>query len=165
MPMMMEHLDAGFKGAVVHLLVVLGMYETGIVVDSWQTLVGFLGFGSAALVVGSDLPDIDARSAPIHKLFAVLVPGSVLLVLLGPMGIPLQWASVAAGLSFLAFLRLMPPHRRFIHTARAGLIMGAILAVLLVVVVQVNAKVSLWTGFWLFLGHMVHLWKDRWIRI
>lgn len=165
MPMMMEHLDAGFKGAVVHLLIVLGMYETGIMVESWHELVGFVGFGSAALVVGSDLPDIDAKSAPIHKLFAILVPASVLLVLLGPLGIPFLWAFVAAGLSGFAFLRLMPPHRRFIHTTRAGLIMGAILAILLAAMVNITAKVSLWAGFSLFLGHMVHLWKDRWIRV
>ncbi len=163
--MMMEHLDAGFKGAVVHLLIVLGMYETGIIVDSWYTLVGFAGFGSAALVVGSDLPDIDAKSAPIHKLFGILVPGSVLLVLLGPLGIPFLWACAAAGLSFMAYLRLMPPHRRFIHTTRAGLIMGTILAILLALVVDLSAKVSLWGGFSLFLGHMVHLWKDRWIKV
>ncbi len=68
-------------------------------------------------------------------------------------------------LSLLVFLRILPPHRRFIHTIRAGLIMGAILALLLVVLIHFPAKVSLWTGLSLFLGHLLHLWKDRWIRV
>ncbi len=82
MPMMMEHLDAGFKGLVPHFVLVLAMFKTGILIGSWHEFVGFTVLGSLALILGSDLPDIDARSAPIHKLFAVLVPATVLLVLL-----------------------------------------------------------------------------------
>ncbi len=141
------------------------MYKTGTIIESWTEFVGFVGLESAALVVGSDLPDIDAKSAPIHKLYLVLVPGSVILIFLGPVGFSLRWASIAAALSLLAFLRLMPPHRRFIRTIRAGLMMAGVLAGLLVVLVGFPGKIGLWTGLSLFLGHVIHLWKDGWVRI
>ena len=38
------------------------------------------------MVIGSDLPDIDAKRAPISKLFQILVPGTVVLLSLALLG-------------------------------------------------------------------------------
>ena len=116
------------------------------------------------IVIGSDLPDIDAKSAPISKLFQILVPGAVVLVSLGLLGVWPPLAFALGAIAFAVYTWRMPRHRGGIHAVRAGVLLGAILAALLYTILG-DARLCLWAGLCLTFGHVVHLWKDRWVRL
>ena len=79
-------------------------------------------FAVIGIVIGSDLPDIDAKRAPISKMFQIFVPGTLVLVSLGWVGL---WPPLGFALGALAlwlYPKQMPRHRGSVHTIRAGLL-------------------------------------------
>ena len=103
-------------------------------------LVEFTVFGIIALMVGSELPDIDLRNSHIHRMLLILFP------------------------QFIVFRKLMPRHRKSIHTVKCGAMFGLMLASIYLLT-GVEITLSFWLGVSLFLGVIVHLAEDKYLKI
>lgn len=163
MPYMKEHLDSGIIASLGVVLLLVYAYTRGIIPTSYDVFALSL-FAVIMITLGSDLPDIDSRTAPIHKIFQILVPGAVILISLVLLKLGI-WLSLVHGIVVLIFYtKLMPGHRQFVHTMRAGVLFGGIIAILLHSVFG-SVVLSIWSGLCLSFGYFVHLAKDRWVRI
>ncbi len=163
MPYMKEHLDSGIIASLGVVLLLVYAHTRGVIPTGYDIFSMSL-FASIMIILGSDLPDIDSRTAPIHKLFQILVPGTAILISFVLLKLDI-WLSLIHGIVALVFYaKLMPGHRQFIHTMRAGFLFGGIVAILLHSVFG-SLVLSIWSGFCLSFGYFVHLAKDRWIRI
>ncbi|AJZ76207.2 metal-dependent hydrolase [Candidatus Nitrosotenuis cloacae] len=163
MPYMKEHIDSGIIASLGVVLLLVFAYSRGIIPTGYDVFALSL-FGVIMIVLGSDLPDIDSRNAPIHKIFQILVPGAIVLIsfVMLKLGIMLSLAHGIVALVF--YTKLMPSHRQFVHTMRAGLLFGGVVAILLHSVFG-SFVLSVWSGLCLSFGYFVHLAKDRWVRI
>lgn len=94
-------------------------FHYGYVASQYDVFRFFLGGHIHHL--GSDLPDIDAKRAPISKLFRILVPATVVLVSLGLLSLwpPIRFR--ARGYSPLVLHDANARHTGSVHTIRAGL--------------------------------------------
>jgi hypothetical protein len=163
MPYMKEHVDAGIIASLGVVLLLVFAYSRGIIPTGYDVFSLSL-FASIMIILGSDLPDIDSRTAHIHKIFQILVPGAAILISFVLLKLEI-WLSLVHGIVALVFyMRLMPGHRQFVHTMRAGLLFGGIIAILLHSVFG-SLILSVWSGVCLAFGYFVHLAKDRWIKI
>ena len=80
MPYMWEHINAGIYASVaVCILPVVGVVR-GFIPTSYDLCRSLTAF--IAITIGSDLPDIDAKRAPISRMFQILVPATVTIGLL-----------------------------------------------------------------------------------
>lgn len=79
MPYMKEHLDSGIIASLGVVLLLVYAYTRGVIPTGYD-LFSMSLFAAIMITIGSDLPDIDSRTAPIHKLFQILVPGGVILI-------------------------------------------------------------------------------------
>lgn len=131
-----EHFDSGMYACIPYFFLALSFYLSGFLINSGFELVEFTVFGVIALTVGSELPDIDLKNSHIHRMFLILFP-------------PL-----------IALRKLMPGHRKFIHTIKCGAMFGLMLASICLLA-GVEIKLSFWLGVFLFLGIIVHLMKDK----
>jgi hypothetical protein len=163
MPYMKEHIDSGIIASLGVVLLLVFAYSRGIIPTGYDVFALSL-FAVIMIILGSDLPDIDSRIAPIHKIFQILIPGAVIIVSLVFLKVNIVLALVHGAVSFIFYTRLMPGHRQFIHTMRAGLLFGVIVAILLHSVFG-SLILSIWSGLCLSFGYFVHLAKDGWIRI
>ena len=116
------------------------------------------------IIIGSDLPDIDAKRAPISKMFQIAVPGTVVLLSLGTLGLSPPFALLLGAVSFWLYAKRMPRHRGSVHTIRAGLLFGALAAAVLYPALH-DLTLCMWSRLCLAFRHFVHLLKDRWVRI
>ena len=82
MPCMMEHLNAGFYASMGVVTVLITGFHYGYIASQYDVL-RFSLLAVIFIIIGSDLPDIDAKKAPISKMFQILGPGTVVLVSLG----------------------------------------------------------------------------------
>lgn len=163
MPYMKEHVDSGIIASLGVVLFLVFAYSRGIIPTGHDVFALSL-FAVIMITLGSDLPDIDSRTAPIHKVFQILVPGAVILISFALLKIDI-WLSLVHGMVALIFYaKLMPGHRQFVHTMRAGVLFGGIVAILLHSVFG-SFVLSVWSGACLSFGYFVHLAKDRWVRI
>jgi hypothetical protein len=163
MPYMKEHIDSGIYASLgVVLLLAIG-HVRGFIPTANDLFTMSL-FAVIMITLGSDLPDIDSRTAPIHKIFQILVPGAVVIISLVFLKVNIMLALVHGAVGFIFYTRLMPGHRRFVHTMRAGILFGGIVTILLHSIFG-SLILSVWSGFCLSFGYFVHLAKDRWVRI
>jgi membrane-bound metal-dependent hydrolase YbcI (DUF457 family) len=72
MPYMKEHIDSGIIAGLGVVLLLAFAYSRGIIPTSYD-LFSLSLFAVIMIILGSDLPDIDSRTAPIHKIFQILV--------------------------------------------------------------------------------------------
>ena len=105
-PYMREHIDAGSHASLVVVSMLLWAYTKGMI-PTHHDLVGLSVFAVISIVVGSDLPDIDARRAPISQMFQVRVLGTVVLVSPGEPGLRPR-LPVALGQKGRQWLRPLP---------------------------------------------------------
>ncbi|MBI3842193.1 MAG: metal-dependent hydrolase [Thaumarchaeota archaeon] len=163
MPYMKEHIDSGIYASLgVVLLLAIGHLRGFI--PTANDLFTMSLFAVIMITLGSDLPDIDSRTAPIHKIFQILVPGAVILISLVMLKLDIMLSLVHGIVALVFYTKLMPGHRQFVHTMRAGILSGGIVAILLHSVFG-SLVLSVWSGFCLTFGYFVHLAKDRWVRI
>lgn len=163
MPYMKEHLDSGIIASLGVVLLLVFAYSRGIIPMGYD-LFSMSLFASIMIILGSDLPDIDSRNAPIHRIFQILVPGATILISFVLLKLDI-WLSLIHGMVALIFYtKLMPSHRQFVHTMRAGVLFGGIIAILLQSVFG-SLVLSVWSGVCLSFGYFVHLAKDRWIKV
>lgn len=120
--------------------------------------------GVIAVVLGSLLPDMDAPRSPIHDgmfaFFSILV-GS--LIIFGGLKIhPYLFVLLPIGPALIVYVdrKYLPGHRGIIHTPEAGAVEGGILAITLIIITG-NGVFGLWVGFWLAVGHSIHLLADK----
>ena len=162
MPLMGKHIDCGIYACVPYFFLVMGMHHAGLI-NSIET-VQFLSFGITALIIGSDLPDIDAKKAPVRGLLAVAIFGAVFIGSVKFYKLSHLLAGSLATGSVLTYEKKMPKHRGFMHTVRAGLLLGLVLSV---ISLNLGASLTLaiWVGFSLFVGCLVHLSADRHLKL
>ena len=163
MPYMKEHIDAGLQTSLVVVGLLLWAYTRGFI-PTHHDLVGLSVLAVIGIVIGSDLPDIDAKSAPISKMFQIVVPGAVVLVLLGTLGLWPPFALLLGAIALWLCTKRMPRHRGSVHTIRAALAFGAITTAVVNPILH-DLVLSIWAGLCLAIGHLIHLYKDRWIRV
>lgn len=163
MPYMKEHVDSGIIASLGVVLLLVFAYSRGIIPMGYDVFALSL-FTVIMIILGSDLPDIDSRNAPIHKIFQILVPGAVVLISFVLLKLDIMLSSVHGIVALVFYTKLMPGHRQFVHTMRAGILFGGIVAVLLHSVFG-SFVLSIWSGLCLSFGYFVHLAKDRWVRI
>lgn len=158
MPRMGQHTDCGIYACIPYLFLVLAIYQAGLIGSSFECL-QFLTFGVIALIVGSDLPDIDARKAPIHDLFLITTFGVVYVAsaILG--GLRPFPALTLASVSVVVFKKKMPGHRGFMHTIRASMLFGLSLSVISFCL-GASLVLAAWVGLSLFAGCVLHLVMD-----
>lgn len=109
------------------------------------------------------LPDLDAPRSPVHDNLLVFV-GILIAMAIQGFGPAVLAVVVAPPLSVYLDRNHLPGHRGVIHTVWAGAVFGLLLSVGLDLFIIKNIGVCLWSGFSLFLGHIVHLAKDNWVR-
>jgi len=160
---MKEHIDSGIYASIAVVLLLLFAHSKGIVPTGYDLFILSL-FAVIMITLGSDLPDIDSRNAPIHKIFQILFPGVVILISLVLLKPDVVLSLVHGIVALVFYTKLMPGHRQFVHTMRAGVLFGGIIAILLHLVFG-SLILSIWSGICLSFGYFVHLLKDRWIRI
>lgn len=163
MPYMKEHLDSGIITSLGVVLLLVFAYSRGIIPTGYD-LFSMSLFASIMIILGSDLPDIDSRTAPIHRLFQILIPGVVVLISFVMLKLDIMLSLVHGIVALVFYMRLMPGHRQFIHTMRAGLLFGGIATILLHSVFG-SLVISIWSGACLSFGYFIHLAKDRWMKV
>jgi hypothetical protein len=163
MPYMKEHVDAGIIASLGVVLLLVFAYSRGIIPTGYD-LFSMSLFASIMIILGSDLPDIDSRNAPIHKIFQILVPGAAVLISLVILKLDIMLSLVHGAVGFIFYTKLMPGHRQFVHTMRAGVLFGGIVVILLHSMLG-SLILAVWSGVCLSFGYFVHLAKDRWVRI
>lgn len=162
MPYMKEHIDSGIIASLGVVLLLVYAYSRGIIPTGYDVFALSL-FAVVMITLGSDLPDIDSRTAPIRKIFRILVPGAVILISFVLLKLDI-WLSLVHGIVALVFYtKLMPGHRQFVHTMRAGFLFRGIVAILLHSVFG-NFVLSIWSGVCISFGHCIHLVKDGHFR-
>ena len=159
---MKEHIDAGLQASLVVVGLLLWAYTRGFI-PTHHDPVGLSVLAVIGIVIGSDLPDIDAKRAPISKMFQIAVPGAVVLLSLGTLGLSPPFALLLGAVSFWLYAKRMPRHRGSVHTI-TGLLFGALPAAVLYPALHV-LTLCMWSGLCLAFGHFVHLLKDNWVRI
>ena len=110
MPYMREHLEAGFYASMGVVALFIARFHYGYVASQYDVF-RFSLLAVIFIVVRSDLPDIDAKSAPISKMFQIAIPGAVVLVSLELLGL---WPPLAFALGAVAlwlYTTQMPRHR------------------------------------------------------
>jgi membrane-bound metal-dependent hydrolase YbcI (DUF457 family) len=163
MPYMKEHIDSGIIASLGVVLLLVFAYSQEIIPTSYD-LFSMSLFASIMIILGSDLPDIDSKNAPIHKIFQILVPGAAVLISFVLLKLDIMLSLVHGIIALVFYTKLMPGHRQFVHTMRAGVLFGGIVAILLHSVFG-SLILSTWSGLCLSFGYFVHLAKDRWIRV
>ena len=99
MPYMMEHLKAGFYASMGTVaLLIVGFYY-GYVATQYDVF-RFSLMAVIFIIIGSDLPDIDAKRAPISKMFQIAGPGTVVVLSLGTLGLSPPFALLLGAVSF-----------------------------------------------------------------
>jgi hypothetical protein len=160
---MKEHLDSGIIASLGVVLLLVFAYSCGIIPTGYDVFTLSL-FAVIMITLGSDLPDIDSRTTPIHKIFQILVPGAVVLTSFVLLKLDVVLSLVHGIIALGFYTKLMPGHRQFVHTMRAGLLFGVIIAILLHSVFG-SLILSVWSGVCLCFGHCIHLVKDRHVRL
>jgi hypothetical protein len=163
MPYMKEHIDSGIIASLGVVLLLVFAHSRGIIPTGYDVFALSL-FAVIMITLGSDLPDIDSRNAPIHKIFQILVPGAVVIISLVFLKVNIVLALVHGIVALIFYTKLMPGHRQFVHTMRAGVLFGGVVAILLHSVFG-SFVLSVWSGVCLSFGYFVHLAKDGWIKI
>lgn len=163
MPYMKEHIDSGIIASLGVVLLLVFAHSRGIIPTGYDVFALSL-FAVIMITLGSDFPDIDSRTAPIHKIFQILVPGAVVLISFVMLKLDIMLSLVHGIVALIFYTKLMPGHRQFVHTMRAGILFGGIVAISLHSVFG-SLVLSVWSGLCLSFGYFVHLAKDRWVRI
>lgn len=162
MPRAKKHLLYGAMTLPAPLSLLLFIYHFGCI-----SIVDFLKFvflGGIALLIGSDLPDIDARSAPIHEGIGLVIPPAVFWGSVYFIGLDYIAATALTAASITAFFKLLPKHRGFIHSVRVGCFFGCLIS-LLIYFLWFRVWLSLWTGVSLLMGYLIHLLTDEELKI
>ena len=155
-PYMKEHLEAGVSAGLVMIGLLFLAYMKG-VISSGDYILRLSTLAFIGIVIGSDLPDIDAKRAPVSKMFLIIVPATVMIVALGLLRLWLPLSLGLGAIALWAYTKHMPRHRGSLHTVRAGLVIGAITALLLVPILR-DVFLCLWGGLCLALGYSSPLW-------
>lgn len=163
MPYMKEHIDSGIIASLGVVLFLVFAYSHGIIPTGYD-LFSMSLFAVIMIILGSDLPDIDSKNAPIHKIFQILVPGAVVLISFVLLKLDIVLSLIHGIIALIFYTKLMPGHRQFVHTMRAGVLFGGVVAILLHSIFG-SFVLAIWSGVCLSFGYFVHLAKDRWIRI
>lgn len=95
MPYMKEHVNAGIIASLGVVLLLVFAYSRGIIPTGHDVFALSL-FAVIMIILGSNLPDIDSRNAPIHKIFQILVPVAVILISLVLLKLDM-WLSLVHG--------------------------------------------------------------------
>ena len=83
---MKEHLEAGFYATMGVVALLIAGFHYGYIARQYDVFRLSL-LAVIFIMIGSDLPDIDAKKAPISKMFQILGPGTVVLVSLAQLGL------------------------------------------------------------------------------
>ena len=164
MALLREHFFFGLTMGGIAYLVLFAIAFYFHVFQGFWTLLLSLVFGFLFMVFGSVLPDMDAPRSPVHDVLIVFFGSLASLIFRQLVPMPLI-LSIVQFLTVWADRNYLPSHRTTIHTIEATFIFALLLAGAIYFSIIKNPVFSLWCGFSLAVGHLLHLAKDGWIRM
>lgn len=151
------HFACGALGLIPYLSLLFLFHYLGFLL-LWDFL-KFVALGSTALLIGSDLPDTDARSSPIHEAFTLALPPAIFWGSIYSLGFSYAWAFLLTIASIVLFFEFLPSHRGIIHSVKTGVLFGSRL-MLVCYLLGVEIRLSFGLGASLLAGFVLRLFLD-----